>query len=293
VGLVTGAGSGIGRATALQILRYGGNVYACDMNEAAMKDAFAGFDSSRVLSLKLDVRDGAAVKRLADVCSKTGLFAVVNSAGVAAPPGRQVPIVQGIVEADIDASVVPIIDINLLGTMRVNASLFDLIFKSNGTFVNIASVAGRVAMPGMGAYNISKFGVVAYSGAMRRELAPYGIKVFCIEPGFANTNILKFVKDRVQPDLSQTRLLEKTFATQKNDRNQLYEMMGADRMQTADDVAARILSCLFASSWVPPHIVCDYVGRYVFYHLASMMPHHWFDALVAYQLKKSRECELK
>jgi NAD(P)-dependent dehydrogenase (short-subunit alcohol dehydrogenase family) len=211
------------------------------------------------VTLKLDVTDGVAVKALAQLCAKTGLHGVVNSAGVAVPPGRKIPIVQSIVEADVDVSVLPVLQINTVGTMRVNNAVFDLIFKSAGVFVNIASVSGRLATPGMGAYSVSKFGVVAYSNCMRRELAPCeshcgcttqttavvdNIRVVCIEPGFAKTAILDGVK--VAPDVTKTRLFERSFANAK-DRDDLYESIGGDAMQSADDVAAHILTALFSS----------------------------------------------
>jgi NAD(P)-dependent dehydrogenase (short-subunit alcohol dehydrogenase family) len=101
--------------------------------------------------------------------------------------------------------------INTIGTMRVNAAVFDLIFKSRGVYVNIASVAGRIAGPGLSTYNTSKFAVAGYSSAMRRELAPYGIRVVCVEPGFAKTPLLDIAINE-QSDMSQTRLGDLTFA---------------------------------------------------------------------------------
>jgi NADP-dependent 3-hydroxy acid dehydrogenase YdfG len=80
--LVTGAGSGIGKATAEAILRYGGNVYAADLNEAALNQAFSQYKSDRVVTLKVDVTNESDVRAAAARCATTGLYGVVNSAGV-------------------------------------------------------------------------------------------------------------------------------------------------------------------------------------------------------------------
>ena len=124
---------GIGKATALAILRYGANVFAVDFNEAALKEAFVGFDATRVKTAKLDVTDGAAVKalgkRLEQECGL--LWGVVNSAGIALPPGTKRPTTKGAQELDVDTEVLPIINVNLIGTMRVNTACFESIWKSN------------------------------------------------------------------------------------------------------------------------------------------------------------------
>lgn len=113
-------------------------MWAVDWNEAALKGAFAEFDESRVRTARLDVTDGAGVKALAKrIEQTTGLYGVVNSAGVALPPGMKRAVTKGATELDIDSEVLPILMINLVGTMRCNAACFDAIWKSKGVYVNV------------------------------------------------------------------------------------------------------------------------------------------------------------
>ena len=130
---------------------------------------------------------------------------------------------------------------------------------------------------GRASYCASKFGVVGYSCVQRRELAPYGIRVVCVEPGFAKTPLLDVPLKAA--DTTQTRLLEKTFVD--NDPAALFERMGGSAMQSADDVADGIMLALFSSQFVPPHFVIDKnTPKFLFYQVISFLPHDWADVLI-------------
>jgi len=272
--LVTGAASGIGKAAALEILRVGGNVVACDINVAGMDEAFAGFKNDRVLKFKLDVVKQDDIDAIVRQLNASGvaLFGLVNSAGVAVPPGQRRTIVKGASELNVDTDVLPVFGINLFGMMRVTSACFPLIIKSSGVIVNIASIAGRVAAPGMSVYAATKHAVVAYSSAMRRELWPYGIKVFSVEPGFTDTPLLASPLNAEGPDLTQT-VLHETFKHMKTS-GAVAKRFGP--LQKAEDVGLVICSALFSQSWVPPHIVVDASKYYLFLVLGSL-PSHWVD----------------
>jgi NAD(P)-dependent dehydrogenase (short-subunit alcohol dehydrogenase family) len=109
-----------------------------------------------------------------------GLAALVNNAGIA-------------VNAPVEA--LPMdewrrqFEVNLFGHIAVTQALLPALLRSRGRVVNISSVGGRVAMPTYGAYAGSKFALEAVSDALRRELAPQGVRVVVVEPGGVRTEM--------------------------------------------------------------------------------------------------------
>ena len=185
---MTGAGSGIGRACCQQLLKLGACVYATDISQKSLDETFGSESNDRVRTMRLDVTSDEQVEELVNRIKKDGaaVFGVVNSAGVATPPGRRRHQVLGAVELDLQKDVHPVFDINVFGMMRVNSALFDLIWANRSAspaIVNIASCAGRGGFPGMSVYCATKHAVVGYTETMRRELACEAIRVFSIEPG--------------------------------------------------------------------------------------------------------------
>lgn len=163
--LITGASSGIGRETAKYLVRRGFQVFA-----GARK-----MDEGNIL---IDVTDQESVDAAAALISAEvgarGLAGLVNNAGIAVPgPLEFVPI----------ADFVRQLDVNVTGQLRVIQAMLPLLRKARGRIVNISSIAGRSAMPVMGAYSASKFALEALSDALRVELRPWGIEVALIEPG--------------------------------------------------------------------------------------------------------------
>ena len=143
------------------------------------------------------------------------------------------------------------------------------------------------------------FSFLLDSAALRRELAPYGMRVYCVEPGFTKTPLLDTSLQDEGPDLSQTRLVDKTFAMSAS-REDLVRAFGGDSMQTPDVVADRIVAALFAEHWLPPHILIDHPSKVFAYTLMSILPHHWIDAGIAAAqayaanaLQKKRKAEQK
>lgn len=276
--VVTGAASGIGLATALELLKLGANVVACDVNLAALESAFKAFGEDRVKKLRVDVTSQADVDELARAVAKLSIAGLVNSAGVASPPKQKRTTVLGGAEVDVDRDVIPVYDVNVFGLSRVTSALFPQLFESRGTIVNLASVAGRLTAPGFSVYSGTKHAVVAYSAALRRELAPYAMKVFSVEPGFTDTAMvakpLQVGDDG--PDLSRTRLT-KAFSRVAAPSG-FAKLVGA--LQSVDKVAVPICAMLFSAEWMPPHVVIDESKFWVFV-IGSMLPHWWVDAAVA------------
>jgi NAD(P)-dependent dehydrogenase (short-subunit alcohol dehydrogenase family) len=175
--LVTGAGGGLGGATAQLFAARGWQVFAGDVRPPA--------PSPGVVPLELDVTSTASIEaaiKQVDVDAPHGLDAVVNFAGVL--------VVGALVDVDEEA-MRRILDINVLGTFRVNKAAFELVRRGKGRIVNISSETGwQRALMVNGPYAISKHAVEAYSDALRRELMFVGVPVVVIQPGPFRTSMV-------------------------------------------------------------------------------------------------------
>jgi len=184
--LITGCSSGIGLEAALAFARRGDTVYASMRNtgKAGQLQERASKEGLTVDIVPLDVLDDRSVTDAVAKIENThgGVDVVVNNAGVG---------YSGSVETlDIDKAQA-IIDTNFWGAVRViRAVLPKMREKGAGVIVNVTSVAGRVrGTPYQAFYSASKHGLGALSEGLQFEVAPYGIRVACIEPGFFTTEI--------------------------------------------------------------------------------------------------------
>jgi NADP-dependent 3-hydroxy acid dehydrogenase YdfG len=181
--LVTGASSGIGRATTVELARRGHTVFAAARREDVLADLASGNPNARPLGL--DVTDPESVSRAwakveADT-GGTGVDLLVNNAGFA---------LSGPVEVLAGPDVERQFDTNVFGLLNVTrAVLPSMRARRSGRIINVSSVVGRTTFPGMGVYGATKYAVEALSDALRLELAGFGIKVVLIEPGFVATGI--------------------------------------------------------------------------------------------------------
>jgi NAD(P)-dependent dehydrogenase (short-subunit alcohol dehydrogenase family) len=204
--VVTGAGSGLGRAFCEELGARGARVVVSDVDEAAAADTAervrrAGGDAHVV---RCDVADPAQVAALADAARAwTGdVELVINNAGVAVA-GRleQIPL------ADWEW----IMGINLWGVIHgCRAFVPAMRARKRGWIINVASAAGLLATPKMAPYNVTKAGVVALSETLHAELAGDGIHVSVLCPTFFQTNIAR--GSRGQVDQKMRNLMEKLMA---------------------------------------------------------------------------------
>ncbi|HET7053361.1 MAG TPA: SDR family oxidoreductase [Solirubrobacterales bacterium] len=181
--LITGASTGIGRATALRLDRAGWRVFAGVRKEADADSLCAGA-SERLLPLMLDVTDAAqiatAAERIGSDAGEGGLDGLVNNAGIGLlGPLETLPI------EDFRRA----IEVNLIAQVAVTQTMLPYVRAARGRIVFVSSVGGRMAMPFGSPYHAAKFGLEAVADSLRRELRPWGIEVVSIEPGSIDTPI--------------------------------------------------------------------------------------------------------
>jgi NAD(P)-dependent dehydrogenase (short-subunit alcohol dehydrogenase family) len=181
--LITGASTGIGRATALHLDRAGWRVFAGVRKEedaASLREA----GSERLEPLTLDVTDAdqiaAAAERIAAEAGEAGLDGLVNNAGIAVPgPLETLPI------EDFERQIA----VNLTAQVAVTQAVLPALRCARGRIVFITSIGGLMAFPMFGAYHAAKFGLEAVGDVFRQELRPWGIEVAVVEPGSIATPI--------------------------------------------------------------------------------------------------------
>lgn len=187
VAVITGAGSGIGRATALSLARRGCHLALCDINESGLEQTQAQVLATgmRASAHLLDVASREAVAALPaavfEVHGRADLL--INNAGVAlAGTFDQVS------EADFDW----LMEINFHAVVRMTRAFLPLLKASDDArIVNLSSVFGLISPPGQSAYCASKFAVRGFSNALRHELADTRVHVSVVHPGGVATAIAR------------------------------------------------------------------------------------------------------
>jgi len=184
--VVTGASSGIGEATARALAAAGAAVALAGRREDRL-EALAGridADGGRALAVATDVSNedqaGQLIRRANEELG--GLDILVNNAGVM--------LLGPVIGAD-TAQWRRMIDVNLLGLLYCTHAALPLMTEGGGgDIVNVSSVAGRRATLGSAVYNLTKFGVNAFTEALRQEVVQAGIRVSVIEPGMVETELV-------------------------------------------------------------------------------------------------------
>jgi NADP-dependent 3-hydroxy acid dehydrogenase YdfG len=185
VALVTGASSGIGEATALVLARHGARVAVAArrrdrLEQLVLKIAAQGGES---LLLEADLGDAAQAQRIVEETEKGfgRLDLLINNAGVM--------YLEPIAAATLEHWRT-MLELNVLALMAAcQAALPGMRKRREGHIVNIASTAGRIANANAAGYAASKFGVVAFSEALRKEAYGDNIRVTVIEPGAVDTEL--------------------------------------------------------------------------------------------------------
>ncbi|HVR08369.1 MAG TPA: SDR family NAD(P)-dependent oxidoreductase [Thermoanaerobaculia bacterium] len=181
VWFITGSSRGLGRSVAEEALAAGRNVVATARKTSALDD-LAGRYGDQLLTVPLDVTDPAqAADAVAQAVGRFGrIDVVVNNAGYA----DLAPVEEVSLEA-FRAQVEAV----FFGTVHVTKAALPVFRRQgSGYFIQVTSIGGRLTAPGLGAYQSAKFAVEGFTGVLRQEVAPLGIRVTLAEPGAMRTD---------------------------------------------------------------------------------------------------------
>ncbi len=197
--VITGASTGIGEASALELDRLGFRVFA-GVRAEADGERLRRQASPRLVPLRLDVTDAAqvaeAAQAVAAAVGPAGLAGLVNNAGV---------VVAGPLELLPLDALRRQLEVNLVGQVAVTQALLPLLRAARGRIVFIGSVNGRLAPPYLGPYAASKHALEAVADSLRLGLRTWGISVALVEPGSVKTPIWdksRAAADRLAEDLT-------------------------------------------------------------------------------------------
>lgn len=190
--IVTGSGTGIGRAIAKRLARDRFAVALADQDVAAAGSAAREIEAGggAAFPVAVDVSDSSSVSRMASaVLARYGsIDALVNNAGIAGPSAP----VQDYAEENWRR----VLAVDLDGVFFcAKAVLPTMLARGSGRIVNIASIAGKEGNPNLAAYSAAKAGVIGFTKALGKEVAAKGIYVNCITPAVIETEILKQVTE--------------------------------------------------------------------------------------------------
>jgi NAD(P)-dependent dehydrogenase (short-subunit alcohol dehydrogenase family) len=273
--VVTGASTGIGRATVLELVGAGFRVFGTVRREADAESLRQQFPEL-VTPLIMDLLDEDSVRAAGEVVNASGpLFGLVNNAGAALPGPLEI---------------IPIevfrrqIEINLTAQLLVTQVMLPALHRSadqvgDARIIMIGSISGRLSGPMLGGYGAAKHGLAGLSSSLRAELAPFKIKVLLIEPGAIATPIwdrgraaADYVQSQQDPDIS----------ARYSDQIQAAAKM-ANRLAGSEldaSVAARVILEALQGDNPPPRQVLGREAK-VIAALARLLPYRVLYSLTA------------
>jgi NAD(P)-dependent dehydrogenase (short-subunit alcohol dehydrogenase family) len=206
--VVTGASSGIGRATALRLAAAGQHVYAGVRSEADGEKLTGSATGGQLTPLALDVTDAAqiaaAYATVAEHVGPAGLDGLVDNAGIGvAAPAELLPL----------DTFRRLLEINVVGQLAVTQAFLPLLRLARGRVVMISTIGVRFRPPFAGALDATKAALAELAHAFRQELAPWGVRVILVEPA----SIASPAADKVAKDAAAT------LAAAEPERRALYE----------------------------------------------------------------------
>ncbi|XP_033733590.1 D-beta-hydroxybutyrate dehydrogenase, mitochondrial-like [Pecten maximus] len=182
--VITGCDTGFGHLLAKRLYDLGYRVYAGVLSlESPGAKVLQARQSDRLHVIKLDVTKDDDVQKALEYVNATGLWAIVNNAGIYFP---------GDVELATVDQYKKCAEVNLYGMIRVTKAFLPPIRKSKGRIVNMSSVMGRFSRPSGSVYSVTKYGIETLSDSLRLEMKKFGVNVSIIEPGvfIAATSVL-------------------------------------------------------------------------------------------------------
>lgn len=183
--LITGARSGMGRATALLLAESGYRVFAGVRGDAPELMADAQARGVTLTTVRLDVQDPALVREAVArvVAEAGGIDVLVNNAGFG---------LLATVEDGTDEEMIRQFDVNVFGLLRMTREVLPhMRAAGGGVIINISSFLGRMGLPLLAHYNASKYAVEGITDSLRFEVGPFGIRVHSILAGLFGTNFVR------------------------------------------------------------------------------------------------------
>ena len=236
--LVTGASTGIGRATALEMKKRGWRVFATVRRQADVVD-LTKVGRGMIEPLIMDVTDQAQVERAFDLIAERAgrLDALVNNAGIAiAGPLERIP----------PEKLATQFEVNVLGVHRVTQAALPMLRASQGRIVMMSSIAGEETYPFYGPYSASKHALEAYSDALRLELHGM-VKVVVVQPGTVSTPIwAKGTSDELLEYANEHYPLAEIQRLQR-----IFSRVGARGIEP--EAVAEVVAKALELPWPPPH----------------------------------------
>jgi NAD(P)-dependent dehydrogenase (short-subunit alcohol dehydrogenase family) len=201
IALITGGGSGIGRACAVRFAREGANVCAADLDQAGAAETARQVEAAgrKALALRVDTTDEAASNEMVRRCVETlgAIDVLVAAAGVGGARVPRTGSYQPYTVLDIPMEQFRrVIDVNLYGVLFSNRAVARWMVENRrgGSIINLGSIMSR--MPSTSApYSVSKAGVWMLTKCLAQELATHGIRVNAIGPGFIETPMTAALRD--------------------------------------------------------------------------------------------------
>ncbi len=263
--LITGATAGIGRHAALHLAGRGHKVIATGRNEKALAELKAEANGA-IETVRLDVTDKASIDeakaKVDGLTGGRGLDVLVNNAGygVLGPTAL-------ITDSDVRAQY----ETNVFGLMAVTrAFLPQMMSRGQGRVVNVSSVGGRITLPLFGVYNSTKYAVESLSDALRIELAPFGVSVSLIEPGYIATNFT----DRSMKEVSKYQTSDSPYAAVLDRAEELRKAV--DKTAVGPMATSRAIEKAATARWPRARYVAPgYNALGIFF--MKVMPTSWVD----------------
>ena len=233
--LITGASSGIGKATALYLAERGYTVLATSRNASRLDRLHEEAERSglSIIGVELDINSEDAVAFVVPELIERhgGIDALVNNAGFG---------LWGPVEVLSDAELKSQFETNFFAAVRMmQAVLPAMIEQRRGTIVNISSVLGRIGTPFNGAYVSSKFALEGISESLKTEVQPFGVRVAMVEPGLFRTN---FPDNAVRGNAADGDSAYTPYIGQYSDNRDMFHHFGGNPVRVAKVVHKVITS---------------------------------------------------
>lgn len=217
--LLTGAAGGIGRLLAASLAERGAHLVLVDANEDALQEVAAGIENSKVIAGDLSTSEGCLAIAEAAKQAVGHIDILINLAGMMS--------FRCFEDEDI-ATVERIIEVNLLGAMRLTRHLLpDMLERNSGRIINVGSVFGSIGFAYFSTYSASKFGLRGFSEALRRELHDTNIRVMYLAPRAVktalNTGRIMRMNEATKTNMdTPERIVERILRAVDNDRKEVY-----------------------------------------------------------------------